>query len=71
MPLALHALLQLGCVCKVDSKARNRTVKEGWSLNDLHMKTTTECSYLMEDLQYIFLYHSLVFCFTISENDFE
>lgn len=58
MPLSLHALLQLGCVCKVDSKARNRTIRDGWSLNDLHMKTTTECSYLMDDLPYIFLYHS-------------
>ncbi|KAG0596068.1 hypothetical protein M758_UG221700 [Ceratodon purpureus] len=58
MPLALHALLQLGCVCKVDSKAQNRTIEDGWSLNDLHMKTTTECSYFKEDLPYIFLYHS-------------
>lgn len=71
IPLALHALLQLGCVCKVDSKARNRKIRDGWSLNDLHMKTTTECSYLLEDLPYIFLYHRFVFCFTKSENDLE
>ena len=64
MPLALHALLQLGCVCKVDSKARNHTIKDGWSLNDLHMKTTTECSYLLEELPYVFLYHRLDFWLT-------
>jgi len=58
LPLALHALLQLGCVCMVDPKARNRTIKQGWSLNDLRMKTTTECPYLIDNLPFFFLYHS-------------
>jgi DNA polymerase epsilon subunit 1 len=58
LPLALHALLQLGCVCMVDPKARNRTIKQGWSLNDLRMKTTTECPYLINNLSFFFLYHS-------------
>jgi hypothetical protein len=60
LPLALHALLQLGCVCMVDPKARNRTLKQGWSLNDLRMKTTTECPYLINNLSFFFLYHRLL-----------
>jgi DNA polymerase epsilon subunit 1 len=60
LPLALHALLQLGCVCMVDPKARNRTIKQGWSLNDLRMKTTTECPYLIDNLPFFFLYHRLL-----------
>ncbi|KAJ7294671.1 hypothetical protein O6H91_Y241800 [Diphasiastrum complanatum] len=58
MPLVLQGLLQLGCVCTVDAKARNCNSKDGWSLDDLHMKTTTECTYLSDSLTFIYLYHS-------------
>ncbi|CAM6102738.1 unnamed protein product [Calypogeia fissa] len=58
LPLVLHAVLQLGCVCKVDKKASKRSVAEGWCVDELNMKTTTECSYLVDSVASIFLYHS-------------
>ncbi|EFJ15355.1 hypothetical protein SELMODRAFT_445541 [Selaginella moellendorffii] len=58
LPLVLQAILQLGCVCSVDVKAQKRSLNEGWSLEELHMKTTTECSYLADNVSFIYLYHS-------------
>ncbi|KAL0390635.1 UNVERIFIED_CONTAM: DNA polymerase epsilon catalytic subunit A [Sesamum calycinum] len=43
IPLEFNAILQIGCVCKVDKSAKKRNLQDGWRLNELHMKTTTEC----------------------------
>ncbi|XP_058067456.1 DNA polymerase epsilon catalytic subunit A-like isoform X2 [Magnolia sinica] len=58
VPLHYNALLQIGCVCKVDRTAKNRNFQDGWSLSELHMKTTTECSYLDQAISFFYLYHS-------------
>ncbi|KAL8140374.1 hypothetical protein V2J09_006395 [Rumex salicifolius] len=54
-----RALLQIGCVCKVDKNAKKRNAQEGWSINELQMKTTTECNYLEQSIPFFFLYHSI------------
>ncbi|WOK95843.1 DNA polymerase epsilon catalytic subunit A-like [Canna indica] len=59
MPLEFHAIVQIGCVCKVDKAASRRNAQDGWELNELHMKTTAECSYLEQTITYFYLYHSL------------
>eukprot|EP00897_Mesotaenium_endlicherianum_P006205 jgi/Mesen1/5612/ME000282S04761 len=63
VPLALHAVLDVGCVCVVERDARHKTPAEGWALGELRYKTTTEFSYLTDDrgqqaIAYCFLYHS-------------
>ncbi|KAJ9554747.1 hypothetical protein OSB04_009361 [Centaurea solstitialis] len=57
--LDFNSILQVGCVCKVDKSAKKRNANEGWSLSELHMKTTTECSYLDSSIPFFYLYHSL------------
>ena len=57
MPLDLYAVLQLGCVCKVDINARNQNLRDGWNLSELHMKTTTECPYMQDPVAFFYLYH--------------
>ncbi|GER25550.1 DNA polymerase [Striga asiatica] len=59
IPLEFNAILQIGCVCKVDKSAKKRNVQDGWSLDELHMKTTTECSYLENSMSFFYLYHSI------------
>ncbi|CAI9778339.1 unnamed protein product [Fraxinus pennsylvanica] len=59
IPLDFNAILQIGCVCKVDKSAKKRNVQDGWSLSELHMKTTTECPYLEHSLSYFYLYQSI------------
>ncbi|KAF9594988.1 hypothetical protein IFM89_035761 [Coptis chinensis] len=59
VPVEFNALLQIGCVCKVDRAAKNRNAQDGWSLTELHMKTTTECSYLEQSIPFFYLYHSV------------
>ncbi|KAL6571839.1 hypothetical protein OROHE_002708 [Orobanche hederae] len=59
IPLEFHAILQIGCVCKVDKSAKTRNFLDGWSLNELHMKTTTECPYLEHSISFFYLYHSI------------
>ncbi|KAI3992350.1 hypothetical protein MKX01_030071 [Papaver californicum] len=59
VPLEFNAILQIGCVCKVDKSAKNRNSQEGWKLAELQMKTTTECSYLDQSIGYFYLYHSI------------
>ncbi|XP_060169809.1 DNA polymerase epsilon catalytic subunit A-like isoform X1 [Lycium barbarum] len=59
VPLEFSAILQTGCVCKVDKAAKKRNPQDGWSLNELHMKTTTECSYLDQSIAFFYIYHSV------------
>jgi hypothetical protein len=59
MPLDLYAVLQLGCVCKVDINTRNHNLRDGWNLSELHMKTTTECPYMQDPVAFFYLYHSV------------
>ncbi|XP_020527261.1 DNA polymerase epsilon catalytic subunit A [Amborella trichopoda] len=59
MPLEYSAILQIGCVCKVDKTAQNRSIQDGWRLDELHMKTTTECPYLEQPISFFYLYHSM------------
>ncbi|XAR60114.1 DNA-directed DNA polymerase [Bertholletia excelsa] len=59
VPLEFNAIAQLGCVCKVDKAAKKRNPQDGWSINELHMKTTTECSYLEQSICFFYLYHSI------------
>ncbi|KAK9126454.1 hypothetical protein Scep_015300 [Stephania cephalantha] len=59
IPLDFNAILQIGCVCKVDKAAKSRNPQDGWNLMELHMKTTTECSYLEQSLSFFYLYHSM------------
>ncbi|KAL9143406.1 hypothetical protein ABFS82_14G234200 [Erythranthe guttata] len=59
IPLEFNAILQIGCVCKVDKSAKKRNFQDGWSLNELHMKTTTECPYLEHSIPFFYLYHSI------------
>lgn len=55
----LNAILQIGCVCKVDKSAKRRSIQDGWDLAELQMKTTAECSYLEQTVSFFYLYHSL------------
>ncbi|KAI3706102.1 hypothetical protein L1987_76358 [Smallanthus sonchifolius] len=57
--LDFNSILQMGCVCKVDKSAKKRNAKDGWNLSELHMKTTTECSYLESSISFFYLYHSI------------
>ncbi|KAL4591685.1 hypothetical protein LXL04_004655 [Taraxacum kok-saghyz] len=57
--LDFSSILQIGCVCKVDKAAKKRNAKDGWNLSELHMKTTTECSYLESPIPFFYLYHSI------------
>ncbi|GLU18367.1 hypothetical protein SLE2022_346730 [Rubroshorea leprosula] len=59
VPLHFDAILQIGCVCKVDKTAIKRNAQDGWSLSELQMKTTTECSYLEQSISFFYLYHSI------------
>ncbi|KAK8513325.1 hypothetical protein V6N12_052522 [Hibiscus sabdariffa] len=59
IPLEFNAILQLGCVCKVDKTTKKRNAQDGWSLSELHMKTTTECAYLEQAISFFYLYHSI------------
>eukprot|EP00268_Persea_americana_P026628 TRINITY_DN2608_c0_g1_i2.p1 TRINITY_DN2608_c0_g1~~TRINITY_DN2608_c0_g1_i2.p1 ORF type:complete len:2201 (+),score=389.42 TRINITY_DN2608_c0_g1_i2:181-6783(+) len=59
VPLEYNAILQIGCVCKVDRGTTHRNVQEGWSLSELHMKTTAECSYLEQAMPFFYMYHSI------------
>ncbi|XP_031270603.1 DNA polymerase epsilon catalytic subunit A-like [Pistacia vera] len=59
VPPEFNAILQIGCVCKADKSTRKRNSQDGWSLNELHMKTTTECSYLEHSVSFFYLYHSI------------
>ncbi|XP_057955577.1 DNA polymerase epsilon catalytic subunit A-like [Malania oleifera] len=59
VPLEFYTVLQIGCVCKVDKAAKKRNLQDGWGLNELHMKTTTECCYLEESISFFYLYHSI------------
>ncbi|XP_071730284.1 DNA polymerase epsilon catalytic subunit A-like [Rutidosis leptorrhynchoides] len=56
--LDFNSILQIGCVCKVDKSAKKRDPKDGWDLSELHMKTTTECSYLDSSIPFFYLYQS-------------
>lgn len=58
MQLDFSTVLQLGCVCKVDTSARKNNLRDGWNLSELHMKTTTECSYMQDSVAFFYLYHS-------------
>jgi len=57
VPLEFNAIVQLGCVCKVNKIAKKRSLQEPWNLNELHMKTTTECAYLEQSISLFYLYH--------------
>ncbi|EHA8586834.1 hypothetical protein COCNU_scaffold001050G000020 [Cocos nucifera] len=59
VPLEFSAILQIGCVCKVDKAARLRNLQDGWNVSELHMKTTAECSYLEQTISFFYLYHSM------------
>ncbi|PHT69169.1 DNA polymerase epsilon catalytic subunit B [Capsicum annuum] len=58
VPLEFSAILQMGCVCKVDKATKKRNPQDGWSLSELHMKTTAECPYLDQSIAFFYLYHS-------------
>lgn len=57
VPLMFNTILQLGCVCKVDKTAKKSNPEDGWTVGDLHMKTTTECPYLEKSPSFFYLYH--------------
>ncbi|XP_061359270.1 DNA polymerase epsilon catalytic subunit A-like [Gastrolobium bilobum] len=59
MPLEFNAIVQLGCVCKVDKTSKKRSLQDPWNLSELHMKTTTECAYLEQSISFFYLYHSI------------
>ncbi|CAI0398250.1 unnamed protein product [Linum tenue] len=59
VPLEFNAVVQLGCVCKVDKSTAKRTAQDGWRLSELHMKNTTECAYLEESISFFYLYQSI------------
>ncbi|CAD6250912.1 unnamed protein product [Miscanthus lutarioriparius] len=59
IPPDLNAVLQIGCVCKVDKSAKKRSLQDGWDLAELQMKTTAECSYLEQTVSFFYLYNSL------------
>lgn len=57
IPAEFNAILQIGCVCKVDKSAKKRNFQDGWNLSELNMKTTTECPYLEHSYTFFYLYH--------------
>ncbi|KAE8646908.1 DNA polymerase epsilon catalytic subunit A isoform X1 [Cucumis sativus] len=59
VPLEFKSIFQIGCVCKVDKTAKKRNIQDGWSLDELQMKTTTECSYLEKSISFFYVYHSI------------
>nr|GMD12608.1 DNA polymerase epsilon catalytic subunit A-like [Ipomoea batatas] len=59
VPLEFNAIVQIGCVCKVDKAAKKRNAQDGWSLSELQMKTSTECPYLEQSISFFYLYHSV------------
>lgn len=59
VPSDFGAILQIGCVCKVDKTAKKRDAQDSWCLTELHMKTTAECSYLEQSISFFYLYHSI------------
>lgn len=59
VPLMFNTILQLGCVCKLDKTAKKGNPEDGWSVGDLHMKTTAECPYLEKSPSFFYLYHSI------------
>ncbi|KHN21127.1 DNA polymerase epsilon catalytic subunit A [Glycine soja] len=59
VPLEFNAIVQLGCVCKVDKTANKRSLQEPWNLSELHMKTTAECAYLEQSISFFYFYHSI------------
>uniref|UniRef100_A0A0R0HLB0 DNA polymerase epsilon catalytic subunit n=1 Tax=Glycine max TaxID=3847 RepID=A0A0R0HLB0_SOYBN len=59
VPLEFNAIVQLGCVCKVDKTANKRSLQEPWNLSELHMKTTVECAYLEQSISFFYFYHSI------------
>uniref|UniRef100_A0A9I9CFW7 DNA polymerase epsilon catalytic subunit n=1 Tax=Cucumis melo TaxID=3656 RepID=A0A9I9CFW7_CUCME len=54
IPLEFKSILQIGCVCKVKKTAKSWNIQDGWSLDELQMKTTTECSYLEKLIPFIY-----------------
>ncbi|KAL2240087.1 UNVERIFIED_CONTAM: DNA polymerase epsilon catalytic subunit A, partial [Sesamum indicum] len=58
IPLEFNAILQIGCVCKVDKSAKKRNLQDGWRLNELHMKTTTECPISDGRAMYVAYFHA-------------
>jgi DNA polymerase epsilon subunit 1 len=58
VPLEFSAICQIGCVCKIDNKAKHRNTQDGWEVGELHMKTTTECHYLKRSIPLVYLYNS-------------
>ncbi|KAK7271283.1 hypothetical protein RJT34_27054 [Clitoria ternatea] len=59
VPLERNAIIQLGCVCKVDKTAKERSPQESWNVSELNMKTTAECAYLEQPISFFYLYHSI------------
>ncbi|CAN0916710.1 DNA polymerase epsilon catalytic subunit A [Linum grandiflorum] len=59
VPPEFNAVVQIGCVCKVDKSTVKRNAQDGWSLSELHMKNTTECSYLEQSISFFYLYQSI------------
>ncbi|XP_047319798.1 DNA polymerase epsilon catalytic subunit A-like isoform X2 [Impatiens glandulifera] len=59
LSMDFNTILQVGCVCKVDKAAKRRNPQDGWRLSELHMKTTTECSYLEQSISFFYMYHSI------------
>ncbi|VFQ71576.1 unnamed protein product [Cuscuta campestris] len=59
VPLEFNAVVQIGCVCKVDKASKKRSAQDDWSLSELQMKTTTECPYLEQSISFFYLYHSV------------
>ncbi|KAH9660041.1 DNA polymerase epsilon catalytic subunit A [Citrus sinensis] len=59
VPPEFNAILQIGCVCKVDKSTKKRNTQDGWNLSELHMKTTAECPYLEQSVSFFYLYHSI------------
>lgn len=57
VPPEFNAILQIGCVCKVDKSTKKRNTQDGWNLSELHMKTTAECPYLEQSVSFFYLYH--------------
>ncbi|XP_078434598.1 DNA polymerase epsilon catalytic subunit A-like isoform X2 [Wolffia australiana] len=56
--LDFNAIVELGCVCKVDKNAGRRSAQDSWYLKELHMKTTVECPYLEQPIPFCYLYNS-------------
>jgi DNA polymerase epsilon subunit 1 len=63
VPLHFQALLKAGCVVQVAPHARTRQLSEGFTLDELEFKTSTECPYLptkggAPSFRHVALYHS-------------